>query len=246
MFDNYPLIVAANRDEHYDRPSQPPILPSRKPKILAGRDLRAGGTWLGVNEYGLLVGILNRRSNAEDVSRPTTRSRGLLCVDLLGLETAARAREFLQAHQESYNPFTVLCADINQAELAYNAEERMVVRRLAKGLHVFSSGMVDFTARSEKVNRAYDRFAEFTDTRLETASSKNTWVTELQQILGDHTLGNGSSDPRDALCVHAEISGTVSSSIIRYSQHERRFETFFCAGAPCQNAFGESLSLDVP
>src|SRR6266536_3537682 len=65
MFENYPLIIAANRDEHYDRPSAPPALLNTQPKIIAGRDLRAGGTWLGVNETGLIAGILNRRLDGQ-------------------------------------------------------------------------------------------------------------------------------------------------------------------------------------
>ncbi|MGN6731985.1 MAG: NRDE family protein, partial [Candidatus Binatia bacterium] len=48
--DDFPLIIAANRDEHYDRPSVPPSLLQTTPKIISGRDLRAGGTWLGFNE----------------------------------------------------------------------------------------------------------------------------------------------------------------------------------------------------
>src|SRR5258706_13330667 len=62
-FASYPVIVAANRDEHYDRPTAPPALLNDEPAMIAGKDLRAGGTWLGVNEYGLAVGILNRRIN---------------------------------------------------------------------------------------------------------------------------------------------------------------------------------------
>jgi uncharacterized protein with NRDE domain len=88
VFDGYPLLVAANRDERYDRPAMPPALIAADPKILAGKDLSAGGTWLGVNEYGLLVGILNRRLNREVSARLQVRSRGLLCLDLLRLRSA--------------------------------------------------------------------------------------------------------------------------------------------------------------
>jgi hypothetical protein len=64
-------------------------------------------------------------------------------------------------------------------------------------------------------------------------------------VLGDHTSGNGSSDPRDAICVHGDISGTVSSSIIFYSQSEHRFYTFTSPGPPCQTVFGEAVALNV-
>ena len=108
-FDDYPLVVAANRDEHYDRPSAPPALLNADPAILAGRDLRAGGTWLGVvNEHGLLAGILNRRADGETEPRPGTRSRGLLCLDVLALKTAADARGFVESRTDDYQPFTLL------------------------------------------------------------------------------------------------------------------------------------------
>ena len=85
VFPGYPLVVAANRDEHYDRPSAPPSITGTDPTILAGTDLRAGGTWLGVNEYGLLVGILNRRQKPGSIPQDNYRSRGLLCLELLRL-----------------------------------------------------------------------------------------------------------------------------------------------------------------
>src|SRR5436309_15463583 len=106
--DKCPLIVAANRDEHYDRASAAPGLYGSNPAIFAGKDLLAGGTWLGVNEYGLLVGILNRRLTSEQAVPTNTRSRGLFCLDLLALQSAADAREFVRVHQANYQPFTVV------------------------------------------------------------------------------------------------------------------------------------------
>ena len=82
MFEDFPLIVAANRDEHYDRPSAAASLIETTPKIIAGRDLRAGGTWLGVNSAGLMVGILNRHLDGQNFLVADARSRGLLCMPL--------------------------------------------------------------------------------------------------------------------------------------------------------------------
>ena len=77
MLPDYPLVVAANRDEQYDRPSAPPQRLDTVPTIIAGRDLRAGGTWLGINRHGLLAAMLNRRING-GLPAPDARSRGLL------------------------------------------------------------------------------------------------------------------------------------------------------------------------
>ncbi|MGH7783160.1 MAG: NRDE family protein, partial [Candidatus Binatia bacterium] len=69
--------MAANRDEHYDRPSAAPAILCHDPVILAGRDLRAGGTWLGINQHGLVIGILNRRTTTGTIAQSKYRSRGL-------------------------------------------------------------------------------------------------------------------------------------------------------------------------
>ncbi len=118
-----PLLVAANRDEHFDRPSAPPAEIAGAPRVVAGRDLRVGGTWLGVNEHGLLVGILNRRQNEPAINANSCRSRGLLCMDLLQLSSVAAGVEFLAGHNRVYNPFTVVIADRQSAWVGYNNHE---------------------------------------------------------------------------------------------------------------------------
>ena len=154
VFDNAPLLVAANRDEHYDRPSAEPSSSNTSPKILAGRDLRAGGTWLGVNEYGLVVGILNRRVNGDQLPQATLRSRGLLCMDLLAHKSAAAAAAFIAAHDSLYNPFTVMFADRGNAFAAYNDGDKIATRQLDVGLHVFSSAAEGESVRPRPSARA--------------------------------------------------------------------------------------------
>src|SRR5262249_38069132 len=155
VFDGYPLVVAANRDEHYDRPSSPPDVLGSNPRILAGRDLRAGGTWLGVNEDGLLVAILNRRFQGEQNLAGNHRSRGLLCLDVLDSKTAAAGSALLNAdEQATYQPFTLVLADPVEAWIAFNTQNRIQVARLSEGLHVFSSNTAMHDERSEKKERA--------------------------------------------------------------------------------------------
>src|SRR5262245_51954494 len=244
MVDRYPVIIAANRDEHFDRPTAPPALWSTEPKILAGKDLLAGGTWLGVNEHGLLVGILNRRSNGRPDTLNETRSRGLLCLDLLSLKSAADAHVFMDRHQEPYQPFTVVFVDSSEARIAYNVGQHVTAHKLDEGLHVYSSAS-EFAVRSEKINRAHVQFARVLEEARSNCSDKAAWVRSLRRVLGDHTQGNGSNDARDAICVHGDLAGTVSSTIIFLDQLEQRFHTFNCPGPPCQASFAEALLLDI-
>jgi uncharacterized protein with NRDE domain len=244
MVEDCPVIVAANRDEHYDRPSTPPNFWSTEPNILAGKDLLAGGTWLGVNENGLLVGILNRRVNGKATPLTRTRSRGLFCLDLLRLESAADACAFVNRHQEAYQPFTVVFADSLEAWVAYNTRRGIATRRLDEGLHVYSSA-APFDERTEKVDRAHSQFAEVVTGLGSSCGDKLEWVRSLSMVLADHSLGNASNDPRDAICVHGDVSGTVSSTIVFFSRAGRRFDVFNCAGPPCRGSFAEPLTLNV-
>jgi hypothetical protein len=73
--EDYPLVLLANRDEYFDRPFEAPRLQDGEPGVIAPRDLRAGGTWLGTNRHGLVAAITNRRTPDPRGSLP---SRGLL------------------------------------------------------------------------------------------------------------------------------------------------------------------------
>jgi uncharacterized protein with NRDE domain len=138
MLEDYPIVLAANRDEQYARKALGPHLIRDAPRVYAGKDAQAGGTWLGVNELGLVVGILNRHSSQpQDASR---RSRGLLCLDLLRQKGANKARDFqiadARAHQ--YNSFYVFWADLRQAYMAYN-EGDLAIRELHRGMYMLTN-----------------------------------------------------------------------------------------------------------
>ena len=89
---DYPLVVAANRDEFFSRPSAPAGFWPESPKILAGRDLEAGGTWLGVSEAGRVAMLTNVRSASPG---PGRRSRGELATHWL---QAAGATTLIHGH----------------------------------------------------------------------------------------------------------------------------------------------------
>lgn len=206
-------MVAANRDEHYDRPAAPPLSLNTKPNVLAGLDLRARGTWLGVNENGVLGAVLNRRSEAAGNNPGQTRSRGLLCLDLLMQRTALAAREFVAKHREHYQPFTLVFADSRDAFFAFNTDGRIQVRKLQPGLHVFNNAVMH-DEYSEKRQRAYALFSAIKPEEQSSSGSISACVARFQTVLKDHTLGSDPGDPREAICVHGEISGTVSSTVV--------------------------------
>ena len=241
-----PLLLAANRDEHFDRPSAPPAEISGAPRIVAGRDLRVGGTWLGVNEHGLLAGILNRRQNDNGNHDPlgtAPRSRGLLCMDMLRLRSVAEGFEYIAEHKAPYNPFTLVFADSQSAGVAYNNHEAAIIaKRIEPGLHVFSSA-AELDLNSAKADRAHPRFAQLKERIPVGATNRQYWLAELRLVLADHSLRDGSRDPGDAICVHRETTGTVSSSVVAFTAAHSRFDTYFCPGPPCQNSFTDPVTL---
>jgi uncharacterized protein with NRDE domain len=247
VFDELPLLLAANRDEHFDRPSAPPAEIVGVPRIVAGRDLRAGGTWLGVNEHGLMVGILNRRQNGNDIYTPVTsmaRSRGLLCMDILRLRSVDEGFAFITAHQAVYNPFTLVFADRHSAGVAHNNHAAIFAKRLGAGVHVFSSA-AELDLNSAKADRAHARFAQLKERLPAGAVNSQDWLAELRAVLADHSMRDGSSDPGDAICVHRQSTGTVSSSVVTLRAERSLFETYFCPGPPCQNDFSEAIRLSI-
>lgn len=107
----WPLLLAANRDEALSRPWRPPgrHWPDRA-EVVAGQDELAGGTWLGVNDHGVVAAVLNRVGSLGPAAGK--RSRGELVLDALDFEDAASAAVALaELDPDAYRPFNLIIAD---------------------------------------------------------------------------------------------------------------------------------------
>src|SRR4051794_23884996 len=150
--DNAPLIVGANRDEQYERPAQAiTVLRPGKPRILGGRDLEAGGTWLAVNEHGLVAALTNGAT--PEGKDPTKRSRGELPLALAAFSDAATAVDHFihHYHPRDYNRAWLLVGD--RDSLIYvdmTGDEEPRAQPLPSGLHVLGNGPLG--SESVKVN----------------------------------------------------------------------------------------------
>lgn len=111
--DDYPVVLLANRDEYFDRPFEAPAVRDADLGIVAPLDLRAGGTWLGTNRFGMVAAITNR-GNA---SVGGVRSRGLLVDEVLRCGSAGGAVAWLERHLQAtpYAGFNLLVADARHA-----------------------------------------------------------------------------------------------------------------------------------
>ncbi len=236
VFPEYPVVVAANRDEFLARPATPPTSLGHNPEIIGGKDLKAGGTWLGINEHGLVAGLLNRSSNLPPDAK--LRSRGLLCLEALRYRTAAEAADYASRQNGAdYNYFNLLIASRDEGYVAYNRNGSIEVTRLAPGLHLLTNLDVnDFEC--PKISHSYQDFARLAD-RAELANDPDAMRAALAQILASHTTQLDSRSGRpNALCLHLDGYGTRSSSVIMLgAEGMRAAHHFFAAGPPCTDAY---------
>jgi uncharacterized protein with NRDE domain len=136
----FPLVVAANRDEFTDRPTQGASFWPEAPYLLAGRDLVGGGTWLGITRPGRFAAITNYRDPSP--RRHGAPSRGRLVSDfLLGDETPGECLSRIAKHGGEYDGFNLLAAD--GCTLFYLSNRQGRVRPLAPGIYGLSNGFLD-------------------------------------------------------------------------------------------------------
>src|SRR5215813_2095227 len=140
----WPVLIGANRDEMIDRPSKPPGRHwADRPELVAGLDVFAGGSWLGVNDWGVAAAVLNRHGSLGPVLGK--RSRGELVLEALDHADAAAAAEAL-AHldPEAYRTFNLIVADDRDAFWLRHANGvRIELRRMKDGLSMLAAGDVD-------------------------------------------------------------------------------------------------------
>ncbi|HEX3981203.1 MAG TPA: NRDE family protein, partial [Acidimicrobiales bacterium] len=154
-----PLLVAANRDERLDRPAQPfGVLQDSDPRLLGGRDRLAGGTWLAVNDAGVVAGLTNRPSPGGPDR--TKRSRGELPLMLAGHRSAEEGVTELvgRIHAGQYNPAWMLVGDRSSLFYVELADDRdPVVHPLPPGIHILEN--VALESPSSKVGQVRRRLA---------------------------------------------------------------------------------------
>ncbi len=239
-----PLMVAANRDERLDRPARSLcVLREAHPRVLGGLDGLAGGTWLAVNEHGVVAGLTNRPSpGGRD---PTKRSRGALPLIAASHRSAEEGVAALRRRVRpgEYNPAWLLVGD--RRSLFYvelTLDRPPAVRALDPGTYVLEN--VALGEPSPKVDR--------TLAMIEAAgrSGEERWEA-LTAVLADHVLpavgaDAGDASPDDverppatlACCVHTDDYGTRSAAVLRVPcRHDEPPAIRVADGPPCTAPF---------
>ncbi len=250
--ERYPLVIAANRDEFMGRPSLSPAPLAEDPGIVAGRDLRAGGTWFGCRVDGafLAAGLLNRRTatqsgGARNPSQSFPRrppgvaapvSRGALCLAALVHRSVGGALTELRARRlEAFDPFNLLLVDRERGVVVDN-RDGCHETELRSGLSVLTNLDVNDPRcpRLASAHSGFDRVAPV----LVADRDEPEIVEALAEVLRDHAGSADASgaDPFARVCVHAEGYGTRSSSIVLL-RRDGAVAYFHVDEAPCRAPF---------
>ena len=137
---DYPLIMAANRDEAFARPAAPAAFWPDEPGIFAGRDLKQGGTWLGLTRTGRVAAVTNYRDPTAPRSSPL--SRGALVRDFLAGEVPPeRYLHDVNARADQYNGFILIAGDIGR--LYWLSNRGPGVQPVDAGVHGLSNHLLD-------------------------------------------------------------------------------------------------------
>jgi uncharacterized protein with NRDE domain len=262
-----PLVVGGNRDERLDRPAEPMTVLREEPWTLGGRDLKAGGTWLAVNDAGVVAGLTNRpREGGPDA---TKRSRGELPLALTDQPTAALAvKALVEAYDPGdYNSAWLLVGDrVSLFAVELGGEGAIVVTELPPGVHVLEnralgaeSGKVDHVrsllsgierlAAPEVVERLGVVLADHeipVEEWPEEPVPDPPAATGAEEGVGeasDHVDETSAEKPKRlpevrAACVHTEEFGTRWSGIVTVpADPEVKPVVRYTEGPPCTNPY---------
>ncbi len=210
---DYPFIFAANRDEFYDRPSAPVALWEEHPDVLGGRDLKEGGTWLGVTRKGRMAALTNYRDPLH--LKPNAPSRGWLVRDFLTGETDASAYvESLKKKGAEYNGFNMILGCWPRLFYCSNMDG---ARELEPGLYGLSNHLLD--TPWPKVERGKKKLATLLkDNEKPSAERIFTMLADMHHPedsrLPDTGIGLEWERILSSMFITCPVYGTRSSSVI--------------------------------
>lgn len=207
---DYALVLAANRDEFYERPAIAAHQWTEGPFLFAGKDLRAGGTWLGINQSGKMAAVTNYRDLRQ--KRNAIYSRGELVPKVLGDGNPTPFLEQLR-HGENYDGFNLLFWDGDRMSCTSNISGK--TEHMGSGIHGLSNALIN--TPWHKVEYGKTLF------RKNLELDPEGMLEGLFNLLGDTSEGNELPDtglPKDlerkvsSIFIKTEFYGTRCSTVV--------------------------------
>jgi len=206
--------------------------------MIALLDVRAGGTWLGLNGFGVFGAVTNLRCESPDAAR---RSRGMIVVEALRAPSAERAADALKTlPADTYNPFHCYVADRERAFLlSYRDAPRL--RELEPGVHVVGNRdpQEEPAEKVERVRAAAERMAEKA-AATDVAMFPVAVLDGLAAVFREHGTGGGGLGDT---CVHCGDYGTRSSALLLLADEPAESQLRFASGAPCEAPYEDLSTL---
>lgn len=211
----YSLILAANRDEFYARPTHSLDFWKDNPEILAGRDKLSGGTWLGVTRSGRFAAVTNFRSHS--MVKADAPSRGLLVSDFLkGNQSPSDYLEEVRVKGTMYNGFNLLAGDTGS--LCYYSNRSREVTTLKPGIYGLSNAFLN--TPWPKVEKGVNAFQACVESKR-----RKFLVSDLFDLLRDRTMPPDHALPNTGvglawerllapLFISSQDYGTRSSAVL--------------------------------
>ncbi|MCW5910076.1 MAG: NRDE family protein [Cyclobacteriaceae bacterium] len=206
----YKVIVAANRDEFYDRKTAPAAFWKDQPEILGGRDLEAAGTWMAMNTTGKISLVTNYRDPAHINTKAS--SRGKLVSDFLMSDKLPEAylRE-LEPQAKLYNGFNLLAGQLD--EWWYLSNYQTGIQKLEAGVYGISNHLLD--TPWPKVIQGKEKFSKLLELRI--------WPEDLFGILYDEQRAEDHTLPDTGIGIEWERA--LSSMFIKTKGYGTRCST---------------------
>ena len=211
-----PLVIAANRDELYDRPASGPRVLDERTRTVGGVDLRSGGTWLAVRPDGRFAAVTNQRALAASPSG--VRSRGHAVRELAAAEDPEAYIAALDPHD--YASMNLAWGDASRVSIAYVRHDptSLTIERLAPGIHVLCNdrlGAPDFP-RGERLAATIASVATLPWPRLSArlALGLSDHTHALEHAVAPSHLPPELARELTATCIHTPSYGTRSSTLL--------------------------------
>src|SRR5579871_2971288 len=225
----WPVIFAANRDEMSNRPWLPPgrHWPDR-PHVIAGLDKLAGGSWLGLNDHGLIAGIMNRTNSLGP--SPGKRSRGELVLEALDHADAREAAKALASLEPAaYRPFNLVLVDNRDAFWLANLGDRTRLEAIPSGISMITAQDLNDRVNSRRIRHFLPCFEKAAIPDPQTGD----WH-EWQRLMASGEVAEGGTAVDAMMITDRGGFATLSSALIALPapQSSARPLWLFAAGRP--------------
>ncbi len=229
--NKYKLVMAANRDEEYSRPTEAAHYWKDYPHILGGRDLRGMGTWLGITKTGRISALTNIR-NTKELLSTHQKSRGHLVSNyLIGSQNPSEYLNDISKSDNDYAGFNLLVG--NQDEIFYLNNYENKVSKVDNGLHSLSNHHLD--TPWPKVIKGKTGLEKFMD-------SEDSDIEDLFRLLRDDDTAENKDLPDTGLS--KEIEKNLSPLFINMDKYGTRCSTVILIDQDDNATFVERTYLE--